>query len=111
MAEPVGGAERRTSVRIPFGSRVRTTFCDGTSVECRARDLGLGGLLLYFDDELPEVGSEVGLHFCLDGGPSGIELKGRVVRHDRPNNGVGLAFIELSEPVRQALNAYILARG
>jgi len=107
MAEIRNTPERRKNTRIPFASTVMVQ-ADSAVIECRARDLGVGGLLIYFDDhELPAIDSLVSVIFRLRDASETIELKGKIVRHDGSGNGVGLAFVEISDTVRQSLQSYI----
>ena len=55
--------------------------------------------------------SKLNLAFKLNDGDSGLEVTGRVVRHGSGGNGVGVAFVELSEKASSQLEAYIAARS
>ena len=75
-----------------------------------ARDLSVGGAFLR-SDLLFEVGEEVCVDFSLPGGHR-VHARGRVVRVSRERDGgqvpgMGIEFIALTDPDRDAVRAFI----
>lgn len=81
-------------------------------IQFDTQDLSEGGAFIR-TDLLFEVGEELGLAVQLPGGRA-VRVRGRVVRVARDSNddvvpGMGVAFVQLSDPDREALAA--LVRG
>jgi uncharacterized protein (TIGR02266 family) len=79
-------------------------------VQFDSRDLSVGGAFLR-SDLLFEVGEEVRVDFALPDGHR-VHARGRVVRVSRERNGgqvpgMGIQFIELADPDREAVRAFI----
>jgi hypothetical protein len=85
-----------------------------TQVQCAAlgredllltRDVSVGGMFLTTNDPFP-TNSEVTLSFRLRGGDPPISSRGKVMYSMR-DMGMGIAFVDLSEASRQALQKFV----
>ena len=98
--------ERRSSPRVPFASPI-TVRIDGEHHSCRTRDLGTGGIFVYFDGEPPKLDTKVAIELKLGDTPEAIVFEGRVARYGSGGNGIGVAFVEVTTEARAKLSAYV----
>lgn len=98
--------ERRTSPRVPFASPITVRIGD-ESHSCRTRDLGTGGIFVYFDGVPPALESMVAIELKLGDAPVALLFEGRVARYGSGGNGIGVAFVEVSPEARAKLSEYV----
>lgn len=97
----------RYSTRFPAEMRYGGRVFAGTAV-----DISRGGVMLTFADQLPPVGTEVGLSMRLPQSSGAVQVAGRVVRVDLPPPGsneskVGVEFERWSSAGETELIAYL----
>lgn len=97
--------ERRSSPRVPFASPI-TVRVDGESRSCRTRDLGTGGIFVYFDGAPPALETRVDIELKL-GEAKALVFEGRVARYGSGGNGIGVAFVAVSSEARTKLSEYV----
>ncbi|MCP4446578.1 MAG: PilZ domain-containing protein [Myxococcales bacterium] len=100
------GNERRFSPRVPFATPV-TVHIGNDRFDCRTRDLGSGGLFVYFDGVPPDISTELSIELKLGDTASALIFDGRVVRYGSGGNGIGVAFVEVTSAARTRLSEYV----
>jgi uncharacterized protein (TIGR02266 family) len=97
----------RRGLEVELGFQSETNFFTGFT-----QDISTGGIFVATYD-IPSVGTEVNVNFCLPGGPL-MSLDGvvRWVREFNDNNpemapGIGVSFERLHPADREAINAYL----
>jgi hypothetical protein len=98
--------ERRSTPRVPFASPI-TVRIGNESYSCRTRDLGTGGIFVYFDGEPPALTTRVDIELQLGDASVALLFEGRVARYGSGGNGIGVAFVEVSAEARENLSAYV----
>lgn len=96
--------EKRRHRRTQLVTQVR---CDALSREelLLTRDVSVGGMFVTAKDPFPPE-SDVVLSFTLRGGDAPLTARGKVVYSLR-GMGMGIAFVDLSEEARQALQKFV----
>ena len=96
--------DKRQHRRAQLVTQVR---CDalGRDEFMLTRDVSVGGMFVTAKDPFPSD-SEVALAFSLRAGEPLIASRGKVVYSLR-NMGMGIAFVDLGEEVRQALQKFV----
>lgn len=97
--------ERRRTSRVPVAIAMELRDEHGFSLHSSS-DLSTGGA--FFDQSIPKkVGSQVTVSFTLPGDPSPIVCKGEVVNvPNKKSFGMGVRFLDLSEPDRVRLESF-----
>jgi hypothetical protein len=99
----------RTNARYAVDGEVTlkvlmTKSDDVRSIRARVRDVGIGGLYVETDAEIPP-GALADLDLRLDGRPLANTLG--LVRWLRPGKGAGIEFFYATEEERDALRSYL----
>ena len=104
--EPVGGEDRRDSLRVPVRFLVRDAELGG-SFEERSGNLGLGGV--YYTEGHPPTGSRVELRFLLPGARGEIRATGEILRVSREGDAFGahVRFTEMSLDAEMAIARFL----
>ena len=86
----VNHVENRWSQRRPLNVSVDVMVGNAKLASCRTKDVGLGGVFLYLDEDVqPDKDVDLELYFVVSDKPK-QKLRGRVVRNTQ--DGIGLIF-------------------
>jgi len=101
--EAMGPPERREHARIPYFTEALLEGLDVTRVACRLSDLSVGGAFVDARTTLP-TGARVRMQFRLADREIAVVAE---VRYAAPGIGMGVRFVNLSEPDLALINSAV----
>jgi CheY-like chemotaxis protein len=101
--------EKLRFIRLPYETTVECTWGPQNEYHLKSAsmDIGEGGISLKHSAGLA-VGQELDLSFSLPDHPQTLKAHARVVRNVPPD-GIGLMFLSLDAPEKEALQQYVAA--
>jgi len=102
----MGLAERRQHARVAYFTEASLEGLDVARVPCRLSDLSVGGAFVDARTNLP-AGARVQMRFRLAEREISVVAE---VRYSAPGIGMGLQFVDLSDPDRVLIDSAVNTR-